>query len=142
MMNYPKALRAAQRCAALTLAGASLMAPAAANPLSVHVLDLQSGQPSPGVTVDLERKSGAGWEMLGSAVTDSQGRVREFFPASARWERGDYRVVFRTGTFYAQQKQASFFPEIPVIFRVEDTQQHYHIPLLLSPFGYSTYRGN
>jgi len=141
-MNHKTLSSGARLCATLILGGASLAAQSAGNPLSVHVLDLQSGQPSPGVTVDLERQSAAGWEKLGSAITDGQGRVREFFPASARWERGDYRVVFRTGMFYAQQKQTTFFPEIPVIFRVEDTQQHYHIPLLLSPFGYSTYRGN
>ena len=125
------------------LALAPLLSQAAgANPLSVHVLDLQTGQPSPGITVALERKKGTAWEPLGTAVTDAQGRVREFFPADASWAAGDYRVVFRTGEFYARQQQPTFFPEIPVIFRVVDEKAHYHVPLLLSPFGFSTYRGN
>ncbi len=115
------------------------------NPLSVHVLDLQTGQPSPGMRVDLERRLPSGsWQPLGSEVTDAQGRVRALVPANAvaQWAAGDYRVVFRTGEFYARQKQATFFPEIPVVFHVDSAQQHYHVPLLLSPYGYSTYRGN
>lgn len=127
---------------------ATLAVPAQAagqNPLSVHVLDLQTGQPSPGIRVDLERRGGNGnWHPLGSGTTDEQGRIRALVPAAAlpQWAVGDYRVVFRTGEFYARQKQTSFFPEIPVVFRVDSAQQHYHVPLLLSPFGFSTYRGN
>ncbi len=115
------------------------------NPLSVHVLDLQTGQPSPGIQVDLERRVEAGgWQALGSGVTDGQGRIRALVPAAAlqQWSAGEYRVVFRTGEFYARQKQPSFFPEIPVVIRVDSAKQHYHVPLLLSPFGFSTYRGN
>lgn len=126
----------------LLIAGAS--AAGSPNPLSVHVLDLQTGQPSPGVTVDLEQRSGAGWQPLGSAVTDAQGRIRALVPAQrlATWGAGEYRVVFRTGEFYARQNQSTFFPEIPVVFKVDSASQHYHVPLLLSPFGFSTYRGN
>lgn len=131
---------------AASLASLSPLAHAAdVNPLSVHVLDLQTGQPSPGIRVDLERRLASGdWQALGSEVTDAQGRVRALVPANAlaQWAAGDYRVVFRTGEFYARQKQPSFFPEIPVVFRVENAQQHYHVPLLLSPYGFSTYRGN
>lgn len=115
------------------------------NPLSVHVLDLQTGQPTPGIRVDLERRSAAGdWQPLGEGTTDDQGRIRALVPAAAlaRWSAGEYRVVFRTGEFYARRQQPSFFPEIPVVFRVDSAQQHYHVPLLLSPFGFSTYRGN
>lgn len=129
-----------------TMSGFALPALAAdVNPLSVHVLDLQTGQPSPGIQVDLERRAASGnWQPLGSGTTDEQGRIRALVPATAlkEWAAGDYRVVFRTGEFYARQKQPSFFPEIPVVFRVESAKQHYHVPLLLSPFGFSTYRGN
>lgn len=129
-----------------SLAGLAVPAQAAGqNPLSVHVLDLQTGQPSPGIRVDLERRAATGnWQPLGSGTTDEQGRIRALVPAAAldQWAAGDYRVVFRTGEFYARQQQSSFFPEIPVVFRVDSARQHYHVPLLLSPFGFSTYRGN
>lgn len=131
--------------ASLLIAGASAASAAGTpNPLSVHVLDLQTGQPSPGVTVDLEQRSATGWQRLGSAVTDAQGRIRALVPEQrlASWSAGEYRVVFRTGEFYAGQNQSTFFPEIPVVFKVDSASQHYHVPLLLSPFGFSTYRGN
>ncbi|WP_302175045.1 hydroxyisourate hydrolase [uncultured Hydrogenophaga sp.] len=128
----------------LLVAGASLATAASPNPLSVHVLDLQTGQPSPGVRVELEQRSGAGWQPLGSGVTDAQGRIRALVPEQrlSGWSAGEYRVVFRTGEFYARQNQSTFFPEIPVVFKVDSASQHYHVPLLLSPYGFSTYRGN
>lgn len=127
---------------ALALAGACLHAAAADNPLSVHILDLQSGQPTPGVAVTLEQREGPQWRELGSAVTDAQGRVRALYPAGKPLAAGAYRIVFKTGEHYAKLRQPTFFDRIPVEFKVENTAQHYHIPLLLSPFGYSTYRGN
>jgi 5-hydroxyisourate hydrolase len=127
---------------AAALAAACLHASAADNPLSVHILDLQSGQPSAGVGVTLEQRDGPQWRTLGSAVTDAQGRVRALYPAGKALERGAYRIVFNTGEHYARLRQPTFFDQIPVEFRVGDTSQHYHIPLLLSPYGYSTYRGN
>jgi len=134
---------------ALCLSLGPAMAPAAEtppsppnNPLSVHILDLQSGQPTPGVSVDLEQKTDSGWRALATGVTDAQGRIRALFPEGQALARGDYRVVFHTGAHFAQRQQPSFFPEIPVLFTVADPAQHYHIPLLLSPYGYATYRGN
>lgn len=127
--------------AALALASLSGMA-LAANPLSVHILDLQSGQPTAGVTVTLEQKQDMDWKQLSSGVTNAQGRITDMYPANTPMQAGDYRIVFRTGEHYARLKQETFFPEIPVQFHVEKTDQHYHIPLLLSPFGFSTYRGN
>lgn len=142
-------MRASLIATVLAIASLTGLGPAAqaaeTNPLSVHVLDLQTGQPSAGIRVDLERRGVSGnWQALGSGTTDEQGRIRALLPAAAlnQWTAGDYRVVFRTGEFYARQQQPSFFPEIPVVFRVETATQHYHVPLLLSPFGFSTYRGN
>ena len=120
------------------LAGSAL----AANPLSVHILDLQTGQPTAGVTVTLEQPSQDGWRPLASGVTNAQGRIAEMYPADQTMQAGDYRIVFKTGEHYARLKQDTFFPEIPVQFHVEKTGQHDHIPLLLSLFGFSTYRGN
>ena len=121
---------------------ASLPAQAAPNPISVHVLDLQTGEPTPGVAVTLARQVGNDWRELATGTTDSEGRIRAFFPAGQALTKGEYRIVFNTGDRYRRNGQPSFFPRIPVEFNVDDTGRHYHIPLLLSPFGYSTYRGN
>jgi len=124
------------------LATAGCAAAAAPNPLSVHVLDLQSGQPTAGIEVTLEQRVGEGWRQLASGVTNAQGRIPALYPENKPMAAADYRIVFKTGEHYARKGQASFFPRIPVEFTVNAPTQHYHIPLLLSPFGYSTYRGN
>lgn len=118
------------------------MAQASDNPLSVHVLNIQSGLPSSGVEVELERRTDAGWESLSTATTDEVGRVPSLYPDSEAFLPGVYRVTFETGAWFEERDIATFFPDIPVPFEVKDTEQHYHIPLLLSPYGYSTYRGN
>ncbi|EJF89129.1 hydroxyisourate hydrolase [Bartonella tamiae] len=112
------------------------------NPLSVHVLNLQSGLPSQNVVVTLEKQEGDSWKKLNEATTNEQGRIGALFPKNEPLTKGMYRVVFKTGDWFKAQKEKTFFPEIPVIFQVDGTLNHYHIPLLLSPFGYSTYRGN
>ena len=127
---------------AASLLGACLHAVAADNPLSVHILDLQSGQPTAGVNVTLEARDGQQWRTLGQATTDAQGRVRALYPEGKQMTAGAYRIVFKTGEHYARLRQPTFFDQIPVEFKVDNTAQHYHIPLLLSPYGYSTYRGN
>lgn len=126
---------------AMALASVSGFA-AAANPLSVHVLNLETGVPSPGITVTLEQHQGQRWESLGQGTTNEQGRIAELFPAQRAFAPGEYRVVFKTGEYYKAAGHETFFPEIPVIFEVKNTEQHYHIPLLLSPYGFSTYRGS
>lgn len=128
---------------ATTLACATMTAGAAErNPLSVHVLDLQSGKPTAGIGVTLEQQAGGQWRELASGVTDAQGRIAALYPEGKAMAAGDYRIVFKTGEHYKRKGQPSFFPRIPVEFTVDAPAQHYHIPLLLSPFGYSTYRGN
>lgn len=121
---------------------AGAAAQAAPNPVSVHVLDLQTGEPTPGVAVTLERHVDKDWRKLAQGSTDREGRIRELFPAGQALIKGEYRIVFNTGDHYSRAGKPSFFPRIPVEFQVDDTARHYHIPLLLSPFGYSTYRGN
>ncbi|CAO95213.1 hydroxyisourate hydrolase [Erwinia tasmaniensis] len=115
---------------------------AAKNPLSVHVLNLQTGVPTAGVAVELEQQQKQGWVKLASGITDKNGRIAELYPAGQSMATGHYKVVFKTGDYFKQQQQPTFFPEIPVIFQVEKSGEHYHIPLLLSQYGYSTYRGN
>ena len=112
------------------------------NPVSVHVLNLQTGIPTAGVKVELDQKAGDNWTKLAEATTDAQGRIPALYPKDKMAQSGIYRVVFKTGDYYKSVNQQTFFPEIPVIFNLEKTDQHYHIPLLLSQYGYSTYRGN
>jgi len=114
----------------------------AKNPISVHVLNLQTGIPTPGVAVELDQNLNGSWVKLATGVTDANGRISALYPAGKQAQQGTYKVVFKTGDYYASVKQKSFFPEIPVIFTLDNSSQHYHIPLLLSPYGYSTYRGN
>lgn len=128
--------------AGIVLSVVSSLASAATNPLSVHVLNLQDGLPSAGVNVTLEKQSGKSWNMLNHATTNEQGRVTGLYPEGQALEKGTYRVTFKTGKWFAAHNTSSFFPEVPVIFEVDGTVPHYHIPLLLSPYGFSTYRGN
>ena len=128
--------------AALGLSAFSSLVLAAGNPLSVHVLNLENGLPSPGVNVTLEKHVGKEWQSLSQGVTNEQGRIGELFPAKQALEAGEYRVVFKTGEYFKKVGRDTFFPEIPVIFEVKNVDQHYHIPLLLSPYGFSTYRGS
>lgn len=128
--------------AALGLSAVSSVVWAAGNPLSVHVLNLENGLPSPGVHVTLEQQVGQNWQMLSQGVTNEQGRIGELFPARQTLKAGEYRVVFKTGEYFKKAGRDTFFPEIPVIFEVKNADQHYHIPLLLSPYGFSTYRGS
>lgn len=128
--------------AALSLSSLCSLALADGNPLSVHVLNLENGLPSAGINVTLEQQVGDQWKMLSKGVTNQQGRIAELFPADRSMSAGEYRVVFKTGDYYKQANRETFFPEVPVIFQVKQADQHYHIPLLLSPYGFSTYRGS
>jgi hydroxyisourate hydrolase len=107
--------------------------------VTTHVLDTARGAPASGVPVRLESVSGVDQE-IGRASTDADGRVREIGPD--RLPRGTYRLVFDTAAYFAQQRTAGFFPEVAITFTVGGDGQHYHVPLLLSPFGYATYRGS
>lgn len=127
---------------ALAFFGMTPLAFAAENPLSVHVLNTQDGLPSPGVEVILEQMTDGKWIELNTATTNEKGRVTDLFPEGKKLEAGIYRVTFKTGDWFKKRDIESFFPEIPVVFHVDGKLPHYHIPLLLSPFGYSTYRGN
>ena len=115
---------------------------AAGNPLSVHVLNLQDGLPSPGVSVTLEKQDAQNWSTLNTGTTNEQGRITALYPEGKALEKGTYRVTFKTGDWFKKHQSATFFPEVPVIFEADGSVPHYHIPLLLSPFGFSTYRGN
>ena len=113
------------------------------NPISVHVLNLQTGLPSSGVEVKLEQKIDNNWKLLNTGITDKQGRITALYPKEEKLiKNAIYKVTFETGKWFEANKTETFFPEIPVIFTTNGNLEHYHIPLLLSPYGYSTYRGN
>ncbi|MDP9343891.1 MAG: hydroxyisourate hydrolase [Actinomycetota bacterium] len=110
--------------------------------ITTHVLDLASGRPAEGVGVALEIKEEDGWRLLGAGATDGDGRLRDLLPDDQGLETGTYRLTFDTGGYFDETGTAAFYPEAVVTFRVAHPAQHYHVPLLLSPFGYSTYRGS
>jgi 5-hydroxyisourate hydrolase len=109
--------------------------------VTTHVLDTTSGRPAAGVAVGLYAyENDGGWELLATGTTGSDGRVMDLGPAEL--PPGNYRLNFGTGSYYAGLGTATFFPQVDLVFSVSDTGEHYHVPLLLSPFGYSTYRGS
>ncbi len=111
--------------------------------ITTHVLDTARGKPADGVPVVLEIRDGDGaWFEVGRGTTDHDGRLRTLVPSGIALEPAVYRLTFDTAAYYAGQGRDGFFHEVPVSFVVRDPTQHYHVPLLLSPFTYSTYRGS
>ena len=112
------------------------------NSITTHVLETSIGRPAAGVSVTLENWHADGsWKIAGSGVTDSDGRLQDLLP-EGELVGGRYRICFGTGDYYAKRRTATFYPSVTVEFEVADAQEHYHVPLLLSPCGYSTYRGS
>jgi 5-hydroxyisourate hydrolase len=105
--------------------------------LSTHVLDTSVGSPAAGVTVVLETVDG---QVIGDAITDGDGRIGGIGPE--RLDVGDYRLRFASGGYFAGRGVEAFYPEVVVVFTIADAEQHYHVPVLLNPFGYATYRGS
>jgi len=111
--------------------------------ISTHVLDTASGRPAAGVGVILERQGpGNEFQQVSRARTDTDGRVRELVPGAMDLEEGTYRLTFETGAYFETIDAEGFYPRVSVLFSVRDPSQHHHVPLLLSPYGYSTYRGS
>jgi 5-hydroxyisourate hydrolase len=108
--------------------------------ITTHVLDVAAGRPAPGIEVRLERGDAAGAAPLAFARTDRDGRVGDWLPAGL--PAGKYRLVFETGAWFRAAGRPSLYPRVVIDFEVEDGVTHYHLPLLLAPFGYSTYRGS
>ncbi|MDZ4236186.1 MAG: hydroxyisourate hydrolase [Dietzia sp.] len=106
------------------------------NTLSTHVLDAVTGTPAVDVTVTLTDTGGGA---IASAKTDRDGRVKTLYDDLAA---GSYRLHFDTGSYFATQDVDAFYPEVVIAFEVTDGDEHYHVPLLLSPFAFSTYRGS
>jgi 5-hydroxyisourate hydrolase len=108
--------------------------------VSTHVLDAAAGTPAVGVPVVLERLAEVGAEVLATATTDADGRVADLGPSAVA--TGTYRLTFDTGSYFAATERPTFYPFVTVVFAVDASTGHTHVPLLLSPFAYSTYRGS
>lgn len=110
--------------------------------ITTHVLDTSRGRPAASVPVTLEIEAAGGWVLVGKGVTNADGRLPDLVSNEINLEPGVYRLIFDTATYFAAQGTDGFYPLVTIIFKFEDPAQHYHVPLLLNPFGYSTYRGS
>lgn len=111
--------------------------------ITTHVLDTALGKPAAGVQVVLEAwASGGTWKPIATGSTNEDGRLVDWLPAGQPLAEGIYRVMFDTRAYFAKTKRETFFPAVSILFEVRDGTQHYHVPLLVSPYGYSTYRGS
>lgn len=111
--------------------------------ITTHVLDTSLGRPAPNIAVTLEQLDAYGQSrVVGEARTDKDGRARELLAADVQLEPGRYRLNFDTGAYFLATQRETFYPDVTVTFEVRDATQHYHVPLLVSPYGYSTYRGS
>jgi 5-hydroxyisourate hydrolase len=109
--------------------------------ISTHVLDITRGRPAKDLPITIARKEGDAFTTLKSGKTDADGRIKDLVP-EGQLAVGTYRITFDTGAYFAAQNVEGFYPEATVVFTIKDADAHYHVPLLLSPFGYSTYRGS
>ncbi len=110
--------------------------------ISTHILDASLGKPAANVPVRLERLQNSEWRLLNSTRTDAEGRCAQLLAQGEELTPGIYRIVFETAAYHAAQNTASLYPFVQVTFLLREGETHFHIPLLLSPNGYTTYRGS
>jgi 5-hydroxyisourate hydrolase len=111
--------------------------------ITTHILDIVAGLPGAGIPVTLERKTHtSGWQPIAEGLTDADGRANDLLSSKEAFLTGHYRLIFDTGAYFALRNAEGFFPQVTISFVVKDPLQHYHVPLLLSPYGYTTYRGS
>lgn len=111
------------------------------SPITTHILDTSLGRPAEGVAIALQRRDGDTWVDAGRGTTNADGRVTDLMPPGSLTV-GVYRIHFDIADYFAAQSRESFYPEATIVFEVKAVDEHYHVPLLLNPFGYSTYRGS
>ncbi len=110
------------------------------SPITTHVLDISAGKPAAGIKAVLEVQNGLHWKEIGRGTTNDDGRIA--YLLNTQITTGVYRLTFATAEYFRTLKTESFYPQISIEFEVKSSGTHYHVPLLLSPFGYSTYRGS
>lgn len=109
--------------------------------ITTHILDTSLGKPAQGVKIELQKKDGSNWQTIGSGQTNADGRIADLLDKNTTLPLGHYRMHFHVGDYYQRLNTTCFYPEVSIVFEVFD-KSHYHVPLLLNPFGYSTYRGS
>jgi 5-hydroxyisourate hydrolase len=110
--------------------------------ITTHILDTSLGEPASNVEVQLYFQSNNDWKEIGKGKTNSDGRVTSLLDSDETLEAGEYKLRFGIAAYYLSKDTDSFYPFVEIVFRVAAGGQHYHVPLLLNPFGYSTYRGS
>ena len=110
--------------------------------ISTHILDTGTGVPAAGIPVTLEERRRDAWSLIGSGERDADGRERSLVPTGRELTPGTHRLRFDLRDYFESRNRAAFFPSVEITFHVEQASQNYHVPLLLSPFGYTTYRGS
>ncbi len=111
------------------------------SPITTHILDTSLGRPAAGVAVRLEQRVADAAKLIAEGVTNEDGRIADWMGEQTLSE-GVYRITFEIDAYFAKHGTESFYPSASIDFRVRNTSEHYHVPLLLNPFGYSTYRGS
>jgi len=109
--------------------------------VTTHILDTSKGRPAQGVAVVLQAQHGNEWAEIGYGITDADGRVSNLLAKELVLPAGIYKIRFSTNEYFEQNKIKAFYPFVEIVFEISN-KEHYHIPLLLNPFGYSTYRGS
>ena len=109
--------------------------------LTTHILDTTRGKPAQGVRISLHQQHEEDWKEIGLGTTNNDGRVMDLLKKDTLLSLGIYKMRFETGEYFDKQGIQSFYPFVEIIFNIT-AQEHYHIPLLISPHGYSTYRGS
>lgn len=111
--------------------------------LSTHILDTSIGRPAGGVAVSLDYSlDGADWSPVSCETTNPDGRIASMLPPGGTLQAGYYRLTFETAAYFARRAVEGFYPRVHVVFQIVSPAEHYHVPLLINPFGYSTYRGS
>ena len=111
------------------------------SPITTHILDTARGRPAAGVAVTLERQAREEFTVVGVGTTNDDGRVGDLMQPGTL-SAGVYRITFDVGSYFKRRDTPSFYPSVSILFEIVAPDEHYHVPLLLNPFGYSTYRGS
>jgi 5-hydroxyisourate hydrolase len=110
--------------------------------ISTHILDTALGRPAAEVPVTLAVMANGAWALINNAVTDADGRCKHLLPPSQALQAATYRIHFETAAYFERNQLEGLYPYVEIVFTVSDKEQHYHIPLLLTANGYTTYRGS